>query len=92
MTIAGKLKEIDTLIEHKRLLSAKTSLENALKKYSDPNSQALLNYQMGVLYWGEIGDGEKARYFFKHTTDLYTKFAQLKNSIFTLPTIGRKFL
>lgn len=87
MSLVNEINHAEALVEQRKLRSAQTTLEEALAKFSDPVSQVLLSFQLGALYWGEIGNGEKARQFFKQTIDQYNKNSELQTASNQLPPL-----
>lgn len=57
-------------MEQKRLGSARELFDQVMKAYQAWQDQAYISYRYGVLYWGEIGDGEEARRLFQVTVEM----------------------
>lgn len=78
LAVSRKLKQGDSLLAERKLRSLVQLYEKLLRSWLlDLESRAWCSYQLGCVYWGEIGDGEKASRSFAETVQLY----QQKNSL-----------
>lgn len=59
------------MIDQSMVASARSSLEKLRSKCSDVFSKIMCAYNLGALYWTHIGDGDKAKQYYKEVTGYY---------------------
>ncbi len=70
MTIDQLMARFIGFIDSKRFNSARTLLEDSLPMMTGTKNVMLANYQLGALYWSQIGDGEEARNCYQRAADI----------------------
>ncbi|MDC0937360.1 hypothetical protein OAS39_13825 [Pirellulales bacterium] len=62
--VVENLSRVSWLLDRKMLGSAERVLREVFRNASTPESRTILAYNLGAIYWGEIGDGAEARKLF----------------------------
>lgn len=88
MTAKEIASRFESYIEVKKFNSARKVIEDNLGAISDKAAELYLKYNLGILYWSQIGDGMKARHYLKDVAQadenewsaMKNECAQLKNN------------
>jgi tetratricopeptide (TPR) repeat protein len=81
MTAEEIMIRFENYADLRRLNSARKTLEDAMKNVSERKLELQFNYNLGSLYWSNIGDGVKARHYYKAAAESNEdNFSDLKSN------------